>query len=336
MPIPLRAIVGGLIILWYAGPVRGQAQAGGTTDPFNEIGMGAYSLGRGGTYAGEMVDSLSNPLNPASMGQYLDYSIHFFTAPLDSSNLYFVQGSYRAGQFGSGCLSWSMWRDAPQLYLDTTNVRYDIDMRRIPGDSIWFSNNDHLFIWSHGLELRGGFSAGLNFKYIRRTQVSDYTGNGFGLDLGIIQKEWIPNLSWGLVLQDLGKARVFYPSGHRDYFSQTARLGVKYQVIRDMLDFSLDVSRVLGLDPDYPVNAYLGVQYFPLPQVSFRAGLHHIEYAQGALYYYFSMGIGLQLSQFVINYSLWESPENTGFSSPHRISLIYRVPLESWRKAATP
>src|ERR1035438_5915008 len=55
----------------------------------------------------------------------------------------------------------------------------------------------------YGQELNGDFDAGLNVKYFKQN-ISDSSGGGFGFDLGLMGHGFIPHVSFGLGVGNLG------------------------------------------------------------------------------------------------------------------------------------
>ena len=165
---------------------------------------------------------------------------------------------------------------------------------------------------AYATEIFGNWQFGLQVKYLYEKYYL-YSANGFALDLGIKKEDILQDLSWGLVIQNLGKMSALKDEATR--LPLNLRTGVKYrlpfQVLENRPLMAADVNYVM----DDVTTFNFGVEVPLVNYADLRLG-----YVFGRESQSITAGFGLNYGIFHIAYAF--VPYSYDLGNSHRFSLM--------------
>ncbi|GAB4372222.1 MAG: hypothetical protein Kow0042_15440 [Calditrichia bacterium] len=163
-----------------------------------------------------------------------------------------------------------------------------------------------------GSEVYNSVYLGATAKYFVNNLAS-YQAAGVAFDIGAFVYTYIPNLSFGMAIQNLGSGVKYLEESQN--IPRTYRLGVAYQLREKGLNFSLD--GVKSLDSDMAL--YFGAEYSPSDYFSLRSGNRFVADDL----FNPSFGIGLHPgTQYIVNYTYYSDSDLGG---THRIGFSFKI-----------
>ncbi|OGB89384.1 hypothetical protein A2625_07835 [candidate division WOR-1 bacterium RIFCSPHIGHO2_01_FULL_53_15] len=282
---------------------------GVASDPSRSL-YTARQLGMGGVSVNFSDDGSGVFANPA---QLTDFEFPQITTAsrkllLDETQYLFagwaVPTAY--GTFGLGYAGLGVGGSIPTT-LDPTTGRITQNPSLEAGS---FSNSIFALSYSRKINVPVKLSVGGNLKFFNQAVSGSGgdRGTGLGLDLGINYKplKW---LETGVVLQNLIGGSIKWGTVE-DKLGAGYKLGVR-AAVSDQINAGLDLD--LGSSSLF----HLGVEYFPLKDISLRAGLNQEAAGAGLTF-----GVGMENGGFRYDYAFVQRAGLPG-DNPHYFTLSY-------------
>jgi hypothetical protein len=140
-----------------------------------------------------------------------------------------------------------------------------------------------------------------------------YSSDGVAFDLGVKKQNILPDLTWGIAIQNLGKMSVL--KNEATTLPILLRTGVNYRLPLDLLNYNPILAADLVYVVDDITNMNFGFETRVLNHVDLRMG-----YVLGSDSHSFSGGFGLLFGVF--NFAYAYIPFNYDLGSSHLFSLI--------------
>ena len=142
---------------------------------------------------------------------------------------------------------------------------------------------------------------GLNLKYLKIATLDPGNGSGFSIDLPFIFRSNSPSprfpiitsYGFGLVIQNLISLPISYASDHQENWQRKFTVGLSFGLLDQI---------ILAVDATSEKSIHLGVEWTPVPAVSFRTGLKNDRI------WTWSLGIGLRFRNFILDLAVVPHP----------------------------
>jgi hypothetical protein len=303
----LRAFLVTVVILGMHCQVAIADNYYGMANDYLQYGAGAKSLAMGGAYVA-LADEASGPYwNAAGLTQINEYQFLAMYAPFFEQTSYnFVSYVHPLRSLGTLAISDVLFHSAGYEEVDNT------------GDVI--GRNKSIFknavIISYANKIHKRLSLGASLKLIHE-RVTRYSGNGQGIDLGILCQP-LEALSVGLAVQNVLQPKVTLRD-EPDVYELTLKGGVALKIFSNRFTLTADVNKLA----DEKAYFCAGLEVSPwekttspsLKRIDLRAGFNHLQS--------FTCGIGLKIKFSTLDYA---------FSS-HDLGNLHRFALTfSWGK----
>ena len=248
------------VVLGFASvPILALAEEGSHAAEFLSHGVGARALGMGSSFVSIADDATATYWNPAGLVQIPKrafaamYSDSFAAAQgsflskglVEYNFVSYVQGIEGIGNVG---ISWIRLGvdDIPHTTFVDVNgngrlgdfLDKDGDGVKDPGELYidrpevagYFSNVDNALLISYARQVRPNFSIGGNLKLLRQS-LFENSGNGFGLDIGLMFKP-LDGLHIGAMLADATGTQIRWNTADKPVFTRDRRLrlGTSYRI----------------------------------------------------------------------------------------------------------
>jgi len=332
-----RALAAAALFAFLLGPRP--AAATRYAGEFLRIGVGARALGMGSAFAGLADDGTAPYWNPAGIATLGGRELTAMHAEQFGSIVQYDYLSYVMPIGSPGkpkqALGVSLVRlgvdDIPdtrglQIIDQNGNGKFDYPEDLLIVDESRFvfdSDNDVALLFSYSRSVRGGFSLGGNFKYIRQWLGDSLRSNGFGLDVGALYVGR-NGFSAGAMLRDATTTRILWNTGTSEFIAPSLRVGAAqsrgFHDRRHLLTGALDVQ--IGFsDERLSSQAHLGsvtfefhpgLEYWYDRRLALRAGFE----AQN-----FTAGAGFRYRKFGLDYAYLDHRD---LDASHRVSGSYR------------
>jgi tetratricopeptide (TPR) repeat protein len=288
---------------------------GGTISNFSAFGFGARAMGFGNAFTAVADDPTAVHWNAAGLDYIYQQSLTVFHASLYEGTLYsFLGYAYPTLDLGTFAIGIARIGVGDVLETDINNTAYGV-----------FSFETYRGYFSYGLRLPWDLAAGASLKIERSAfsytrQYTDAIAVGVGLDLGILYR---PDFITSAFLRDwsigLNIVNLFQPQFSHSVGSDALPLELRFGLMRPIYfgggGSSLTLSLDLGKTGDTDMRFAFGSEY------NFnRIGKIRVGYNNGTGVL---AGLGVEYSNFQIDYA-YGNPSTDGLLSPvHRISLTY-------------
>ena len=259
----------------------------GMANDYLQYGAGARSLAMGGAYVA-LADEASAPYwNPGALTQIDEHQFLSMYAPFfEKTNYNFLSYVHPLRRMGILAISNVLLHSGGYDEVDDTgNV--------ISRNKLILKN---AVIISYANRIYNRISIGANLKLIHQ-RVMRYTGNGQGVDLGILYQP-LDALNIGVALQNILQPRVTlrYDS---DVYDINFKAGMALKAFSNRLTLTADINKL------FREKAYFcaGVEFSPwekpaspsLKRVDLRLGCNHLQS--------FTCGLGLKIKFFTVDYA---------------------------------
>jgi len=262
-----------------------------------ELGMGARPLAMGGAFVGFADDGNALFYNPAGLawGQGLS-----------------VLSSYEArlGTASYGSLSASLPHFGFGIhYFDFGEVPETDEFGNVLGS---FSYRNYALIAAAGMKaselpfftrmpLAESIGFGLKAKLLKVSTLAPGSGTGFTTDLPFLFRSESPSprvpiitgYGFGIVIKNLIALPIKYGSGHQENWPRKVVIGTSLELFDQV---------ILAMDVTSEKSIHLGVEWTPIPAVSFRSGLKY----EGI--WMWSLGMGVRFKNFTFDYAIATHP----------------------------
>lgn len=320
------------------------AGSGKYAGEFLAIGVGGRALGMGGAAVALTGDVTAGFWNPAGLAR-IDYPQFVLMHNEQFGSLLNHDYGAIAIPFGpSTTLGLSIIRLGTDDIARTTgagldaagNLTYDMNLfsRVDPGRVVYFNAADWAFLFTYARRVTPEFAYGANLKVIRR-DLDENSATGLGLDVGVWYTP-LEGLMLGAAVQDVSTTFLAWDTGVTEFITPTAKLGGAYQFVALGGTFipALDVDvrfenrRSASMFHLWGVSADLhaGLEYQFASLVSLRAGYSDVKQL--------TLGAGIRLPRLAIDYSFAKFGADQGIDDSHRISLIFTLESDSYKRSA--
>ena len=259
----------------------------GMANDYLQYGAGARSLAMGGAYVA-LADDASGPYwNPAALMQVEEHQFLSMYAPFfEQTNYNFLSYVHPLRRLGSVGISDVLLHSGG--YEEVTLKEGIIGTNR----SI-FKN---AIIISYANKIRDRISLGASLKLVHE-RVMRYSGNGQGIDLGILYQP-LDALNIGLALQNVLQPKVTLRD-EPDMYDINLKAGLALKAFSNRLTLTADINKLV----DEKAYFCAGLELSPwektsslsLKRVDLRAGFNHLQT--------FTCGLGLKIKFFTVDYA---------------------------------
>ena len=306
--------------------------------------MGARSLAMGGAGAAISEDATAGYFDPAALNQ-----IQFPTVAAMHESRFDGTVSYDYGAFAlplnsSSSAALSILHIGVSNILDTRNALVDINNngQLDPNEYLDYSkvtsfgNYDWIAIFSYAKQLNDALSWGVNAKLIDRRLDPQTTGTGIGFDAAI-RYQMSAALTLAAVGQDITTTLLSYSTGTKELVSPALKLGAAYlwnitsngdHRLLPTVDADLHFDNRGPSDQVYagPFSADLheGIEYQFKNLFAIRAGYNDMQM--------WSVGAGITISKFRIDYAYLNANGQDQLGATHRISISLLLDNPRWKR----
>jgi hypothetical protein len=201
-------------------------------------------------------------------------------------------------------------------------------------DQIKFETDRELALLLSYARAAGAWQLGGNLKFIRQS-VADYSSFGVGIDLGLLRRDWVGRLDFGIKLQDATNTYLSWDTGRNETIAPVLVPGISYDWLFESLHLGLTAAGALEMHFDdrtgdvdqiemgrTTANLRLGLEATLARRAQLRFGSH--GNAEGSFEARnLTWGLGLDFDFFSVDYAyagdVLDIDENT-----HRVSLAVR------------
>ena len=279
----------------------------GMANDYLQYGAGARSLALGGAYVALANEASAPDWNSAGLTQINEQQFLAMYAPFFEQTSYnFVSYIHPLGRLGTLAISDVLFHSAGYEEVDNT------------GDVIGINKSifKNAVIISYANKIHKSLSLGASLKLIHE-RVMRYSGNGQGIDLGILYQP-LDILNIGLAVQNVLQPNVTLRDDP-DVYEINLKGGVALKTFSNRFTLTADINKLA----DEKSYFCAGVEFSPweraasssLKRVDLRAGFNHLQS--------FTCGIGLKIKFFTVDYAF----------SPHDLGNLHKFALTfSWGK----
>ena len=306
-----------LVLCLTVTSMRALAEEGSHTAEFLSHGVGARALGMGSSFVSVADDATAAYWNPAGLVQIrrrafaMMYSDSFGGAQggfLSKGLVAYNFASYAQQVEGIGSMGVSWIRlgvdDIPHTTFVDVNgngrlgdfLDKDGDGIKDPGELYidrpevagYFSNVDNALLISYARQVHSNISIGGNLKLLRQS-LFENSGNGFGLDLGLMLTP-LDGLQVGAVLADATGTQIRWNTADAPVFTRNPRFrfGMSYRISLPVIGqatFGVDLEtdrKDLQTAGDSERIVHFGGEYWLFDVVALRIGAEGTKLAAGA------------------------------------------------------
>jgi len=279
-------LISGLILMIIWQFVRADNYYGMAND-YLQYGAGARSLAMGGAYVA-LADEASGPYwNPGALTQIDEHQFISMYAPfLEETSYNFISYVHPLGRLGTLGIS--------DVLLHSGGYE-EVDKYLGPTGSKQTSIYKNAVIISYANRVCKDISVGASLKLLHE-RVMKYSGNGQGIDLGILYQP-LDGVNIGLALQNVLQPKVTLRDDP-DVYDINLKAGLAVKTFSDRLALTADINKLV----DEKAYFCAGIEVAPwekptssLKRVDLRAGFNHVQS--------FTCGIGLKIKFFSVDYA---------------------------------
>ena len=314
----LRFLISVLILGMHCQVVRADNYYGMAND-YLQYGAGAKSLAIGGAYVALANEASAPYWNPAGLTQINEHQFLAMYAPFFEQTSYnFLSYVHPLRRLGTLAIS--------DVFL------YSEGYEEVDGDGNVLGTNQSIFtnvlIISYANRIQRQISLGASLKLIHE-RVMKYSGNGQGIDLGILYQP-LDELNIGLAVQNILQPKVTLRDDP-DVYEINLKAGVALKTFSNRLTLTADINKLV----DEKAYFCAGIEVSPwektsspsLKRIDLRAGFNHLQS--------FTCGLGLKIKFLTVDYAF--SPHDLG--NLHKFALtfswgnIYKASAKSMLKS---
>jgi len=332
-----------LFLLLFSGTLFAQGSGNKYAGEFLAIGVGGRPLGMGGAFVSLVNDVTAGYWNPGALAR-LNYPQMSLMHDERFGNLVNYDYGSVAIPFGTNVsLGLSIIRlgvdDVPNtnngVWQDLNHNGYFDSGDRLDYSKITFFNAaDWAVFFTYSKRQSEKLSYGVNMKLISRS-LDNASAWGVGFDVGAIyninQKFRV-----GANLQDISTTLLAWSTGRRELITPTAKLGGSYDIsifktgrITPAMDFDVrfenrQFASLAHLGP-VSFDMHAGLEYGFKDLFAVRVGYNDVKQL--------TLGAGIKLPKLNIDYSFAKFDNNDQLGNTHRISVIFTLDEERFKRA---
>ncbi|MFH1860538.1 MAG: PorV/PorQ family protein [bacterium] len=273
---------------------------GTCAENFLKLGVGARAIGMGEAFTAVAADANAISWNPAGLAN-LDHQQINVMHNTWLAKTYYDHLSF-AGPFKKGVAC------AGLTFLGSGNIPgYDVTQKPT-GD---YTAYDMAFIGGYGWKFSDELLVGISGKLLQ-SKIDSYDAKGFAIDIGVLSKTQVDNLTVGGTIQNIGNKIKFNKEG--DPLPLMIKIGAAYTMLENNLTTAMDITK--SRDNDVKFN--LGCEYLINKSFAVRGGYDsRIDEGDGI-----TAGIGYKHTFVTVDYAYvpWGKLEDT-----HRVSLLFNL-----------
>ena len=287
----------------YAGP----GTAGGS---FLKIGVGARAVAMGEAFCAVSDDVSAIDWNPAGLsfltGKQATFTHNSWVQGINYECLAYAQKIGRLGSFGINICYLGM--EPIDRTTEDGAGNYDGKDGRI--DAM-----DFLFGFAYARDI-GIFSLGTTLKFLQE-RLAQYTGTGFGLDIGLMKKFGdIDKLTVGVNIQNIGSPLAFIDSAKASPLPLNIKIGAALKMLKDNFTLAIDLNY---LPFENRIGVHLGGEYRCNEVLSVRLGYRTAPASDIDVFSGLTAGFGLRWEGWGVDYA-FVPYGNLG--QTHRFSIV--------------
>jgi hypothetical protein len=208
----------------------------------------------------------------------------------------------------------------------------DPDFRIDPAKVTYFNAADWAFYFTYAKKQADDFSYGANIKVIRR-ELGRGSATGIGLDLGLWYTPF-DNVQLGANLQDVTTTFLAWNTGRKELISPTMKLGSAYFIEA----FGGRFAPAVDFDIRFENRRYAALAHLGRVSLDLHSGLEYQFKSLLALRVGYSdvkqltTGAGIRLPKLNIDYSFVQFNRTDQLGNTHRISLMFTLEAEQFRR----
>jgi len=138
---------------------------------------------------------------------------------------------------------------------------------------------------------------GLGVKFLKVSTLDPGNGTGFAIDLPFLFRSESPSprvpiitsYGVGVVIENLIGLPIKYVSGHQENWPRKVVIGTSLELLDQV---------ILAMDVTSEKSVHLGIEWTPIPGVSFRSGLKYEDL------WMWSLGMGVRFKNFEFDYAV--------------------------------
>jgi hypothetical protein len=339
----LRAVMAGMVM---AATALGGTGVGKYAGEFLSLGAGGRALGMGGAAVALASDATAGYWNPAGLSHLVYPQVILMHDEQFGSLVNYDYGAVALPVGSTSSLALSILRLGVDDIPDTRNAGVDINgnvtydpnqfSRIDPTRVTYFNAADWAVYVSYAKAESEEFSYGANVKFIRR-ELGDNGATGLGFDIGARYRP-LEELMLGANIQDVTTTFLAWNTGTNELISPTLKVGSAY--LLDALggrfvpavdvDIRFENRRSASMAHVGPVSldVHSGLEYQIKDFAALRIGYSDVKQL--------TVGAGLHLPKLNIDYSFAKFDGVGQLGNTHRISLMFTLEADQFRRAAQP
>lgn len=310
---------------------------------FISLGVGGRALGMGGAFVALANDVTAGYWNPAGLSQ-INYPQFALMHDEQFGNLVNYDYGAAAIPFGTNTsLGFSVIRLGVDDIPNTENAAVDENNNPTNDPARWvridaarvtyFNAADWAFYFTYSKKQSDVFSYGANVKIIRR-ELGDASATGLGLDVGVWYTPF-ENMQLGANLQDVTTTFLAWSTGRNELISPTMKVGSAYFIeafggrFAPAVDFDIRFENrkyaSLAHVGAVSLDLHTGLEYQFKNLIALRLGYSDVKQL--------TMGAGVRLPKLNIDYSFAKFDATNQLGNTHRISLMFTLEAEQFKRA---
>lgn len=339
-----RVLVVGVMISIPFLSVKAETGVAKYAGDFMSLGVGGRALGMGGAFVALASDVTAGYWNPAGLSR-INYPQ--FTLMHDEQFGSLVNYDYGAVAipFGSRTsLGFSVIRLGVDDIANTQQAGYNLvtgdplsdpndpNFRVDPSRVTYFNAADWAFYFTYSKKETDDFTYGANVKIIRR-ELGDASATGIGLDVGLWYRPF-ENVQLGANLQDITTTFLAWTTGRNELISPTMKIGSAYFIEA----FGGRFAPAVDFDVRFENRRYASTAHLGPVSLDLHSGLEYQFKSLVALRIGYSdvkqltMGAGVRLPKLNIDYSFAKFDGINQLGNTHRISLMFTLESEQFKR----
>lgn len=342
----VRAIVWLLAIGTVAVQPAAAATGAKYAGEFIAIGVGGRALAMGGAYCALANDVTAAYWNPAGLSSLMYPQISLMHDERFGGLVNYDYGAVALPIGAQSSLAFSAIRLGVDNIADTRNAGVDADGNPLPPGQtqglagidpsrvVYYNSADWAFYFSYAKRASENFSYGASLKFIRR-DMGEGSATGIGIDIGG-RYMLSDKIALGANFQDATSTLVAWNTGRNELITPTLKLGSAYFLDLFGGRFAPAVDTDVRFEGRKSAsNAHLGrvsfdfhsgVEFSYQNVIAVRTGYSDI----GS----FTVGAGIHLPKFDIDYSFSKFNGEDQLDNTHRISLTFTLEAPQFMRPA--
>jgi len=258
-----------------------------------DLGMGARPLAMGGAFVGLADDGNALFYNPAGLAWAQGFSVlSSYEARLGTASYGHLSTTFP--HFGFGV-----------HYFDFGDVPETDEFGNVIGS---FNYRNYALIAAAGIKaadlpfldrmpFANSVGFGISAKFLKISTLEPGSGSGLALDLPFLFRSESPSprvpiitsYGFGIVIENLIGLPIKYKSGHQENWPRKLILGTSLEFLDQV---------ILAMDVTSEKSVHLGIEWTPIPAVSFRSGFKYEDI------WMWSLGMGARFKNFAFDYAV--------------------------------